>query len=377
MSTMRFSICLIALLFISFNACAQDSKTVFDVNNSETTAVEKLPLVPDKSIKNVILLIGDGTGLAQISSGQIHLKGTNNWLRMQSLPVVGMVTTFASNNLITDSAAGATAYSCGMKTNNAMIAVLPDNSPCKTILEYAVEMGKSTGLISTSGITHATPASFASHVESRSMQDVIASQYLDSEVDVLLGGGIEYFIPQSEEGSKRQDDTNLIEEFESKGYSYSSTKTELMNSDSDKLLGLYAQSGLVHAVSEPTLAEMTERALSVLSKNENGFFLMVEGSQIDWAGHRNDAEYLMTEIESFDDAIGASLDFAIQDGETLVVIVADHETGGLSLTATQENNTKMQVSWSTGGHTAIPIPLSAYGPHAIEFSGWHKNTMLV
>ena len=164
---------------------------------------KRLPLVEDGPIKNVIFIIGDGTGLAQLYTGQLHLAGKDGLLNVQTLPVTGFSKTYSKSNLITDSAAGATAYSCGMKTNNGMIAYLPDGSSCKTILEMAEEKGMSTGVVATSTITHATPASYASHVESRSSQDEIAAQYLDSGMEIILGGGLEYFAPQSESFSKR------------------------------------------------------------------------------------------------------------------------------------------------------------------------------
>ncbi len=266
----------------------------------ETTTssnTERLPLVSGKKIKNVILLIADGTGIAQLSSGQLGLVGADGYLNLQRMPVTGIVKTQSTNSLITDSAAGATAYSCGMKTNNGMIAFLPDESHCKTLLELAEERGLITGLVATSTITHATPASFAAHVKSRGNQVGIAEQYVNSGVEVFLGGGREFFIPQDMEGSSRKDDRNLIEEFENNGYEYVSTADEMKNSKTDKILGLFANSGMESIDRTPTLAEMANTALSKLETNPNGFFLMVEGSQIDWAGHSNNAEYAIREVK--------------------------------------------------------------------------------
>ncbi len=363
------------LFFFSSCAIAQDSdKTIITVAESkETTTNTKLDLVESTTVKNVIFLIGDGTGLAQISAGQLHLVGKHGLLNIQRLPVLGLIKTFAENSLITDSAAGATAFSCGERTNNGMIAMLPNDEPCKTILEYAVENGMSTALLSTSGVTHATPASYASHVPSRNMYSEIADQYLEAGVDVILGGGWEDFMPSTKEGSRRTDERELTTEFEDRGYDVLFNKDDMNNSSSDKLLGLFSQGGLIHENSEPSLAEMTTKSLEILSKNEKGFFMMIEGSQIDWGSHQNDASYVMREVKSFDDAIGVVLDFAKDNGETLVVITADHETGGMTMNKNLEDGKKMEIAWTTGGHTGIPVPLMAYGPKALEFSGWHSN----
>jgi len=207
---------LLLVLILSISTACQDSpdnptENIY-VAESEFTP-ELLPLVEGKTVKNIIFLIGDGTGIAQLTSGQYATVGPDGLLHMQTMPVTGFVKTHSSDNLITDSASGATAYSCGLKTYNGAIGVNPDKTPCKTILELAEEKGLSTGLVSTSSITHATPASFAAHVESRSMEDEIAAQFINSGAEVLLGGGVEYFTAEG-----REDSTDLISEFSDKGY---------------------------------------------------------------------------------------------------------------------------------------------------------------
>ncbi len=344
---------------------------IFNVVTTESTLQNKLPLVADKKIKNVILLIADGTGIAQITSGQYAIVGSDGYLNIQRLPITGITRTKSANSLVTDSAAGATAYSCGEKTDNGMIAYMPDGRSCKTLLEFAEEMGLSTGLVATSTITHATPASFAAHVKSRSMQDVIAAQYLDADVEVLLGGGYEYFIPQTTEGSSRKDDRNLIDEFTAIGYDFVDNAEDMADNKSEKILGLFSSMGKNRT---PTLAQMTDKALSNLSTNEKGFFLMVEGSQIDWGGHENDSEYVIREMRDFDAAVKSALDFAEKDGETLVVITADHETGGMTLQNSKSDSKEMEIYWTTTHHTGVPIATMAYGPHAVKFSGWQENT---
>jgi alkaline phosphatase len=362
----------VLVLVLTFTAACQtpgeDRTENIKVVESETTP-ELLPLVNGKTVKNIILLIGDGTGIAQITSGQYATVGPDGLLHLQTMPVTGFVKTHSSDNLITDSASGATAYSCGLKTYNGAIGVNPDKTPCKTILELAEEQGLSTGLVSTSSITHATPASFAAHVESRSMEDEIAAQFLNSGTEVFLGGGMEYF-----SSDDREDSRDLIAEFSDLGYEILRNADELTNATSDQLLGLFAADGLERVDGEPSTAAMTSKALEVLSKNDNGFFLMVEGSQIDWGGHGNSAQYVINEVQDFDAAVKAALDFAEKDGETLVVLTADHETGGMTLQRQIASGDSLQIFWTTGSHTGTPVPLMAYGPNATEFMGWRDNT---
>lgn len=363
----------ILLISIFAIACQQpepdDNTEVISVMESEGNAPELLPLVESNTIKNVILLIGDGTGLAQITAGQYATVGPDGLLHMQTMPVTGIVKTHSSDDLITDSASGATAYSCGLKTYNGAIGVNPDQVPCKTILELAEEKGLSTGLISTSSITHATPASFAAHVEQRSMQEEIAADFLDSGVEVFLGGGVQWFSAE-----ERSDSLDLLGQFEDAGYQVLLNDQDLQNSDSDRLLGLFSDDGMERNEGEPSSAMMAEKALELLSKDEDGFFLMLEGSQIDWAGHGNDSEYLVREVQDFDNAVKAVLDFAREDGETLVVLTADHETGGMTLQRQQSEGDSVEIYWTSGYHTGTPVPLMAYGPQALEFMGWRDNT---
>ncbi len=373
---MKKSVLVLSLILItSINCKAQDADTI-QVAPKPQSIAEKLPLVENGPIKNVIFIIGDGTGLVQLTSGQYSLVGAEGLLHVQTMPVTGIVKTYSSNSLITDSASGATAYSCGAKTDNGMIGQLPDGANCKTILELAEETGLSTGIVSTSGVTHATPASYAAHVPSRNMYSEIANQYLNSGMEVILGGGTEYFLPSSESDSRREDDRNLIEEFKSSGYEYVNSITSLESSDSDMLLGLFSPSGMPSENRSPSLADMSSKAIDILSKNDDGFFLMIEGSQIDWGGHGNDTPYVLREVEDFDNAIKAVLDFAINDGQTLVIVTADHETGGMALNSPYGSNDKIEIAWTTDGHTGVPVPLMAYGPHAIEFTGWLENTQV-
>ncbi len=317
------------------------------------------------NIKNVILMIGDGMGTAQIYAGLTANKG---WLNLEKTTHTGFIKTTASDNYITDSAASATAYSAGYKTYNGAIGVDSTGNPVPTILEIAEENGLATGLVATSSITHATPASFIAHQPSRNMAEEIAADFLETDVDVFIGGGEEYF-------NSREDGRNLNEELEQNGYLVSNDIEEITGVKSGKLAGFLP----VRRWSEgrgDQLMETSQTAIDILNKNENGFFLMIEGSQIDWGSHDNDLDYTVNEMLDFDRTIGKVLEFAAKDGETLVVITADHETGGLTLTGGDIPTGKIEAEFSTGSHTGVMVPVFSYGPGAEAFSGIYDNTVV-
>ena len=285
---------------------------------------------------NVILLIPDGFGPASSTMARDYLRWRDGsgTLTLDSLET-GSVRTFAANSRVTDSAAGATAYSAGVKTDNGAIAVDTLEQPVGTILEAAEARGMATGLVATSRITHATPASFAVHVPDRWMENTIAVQELSQGIDVLLGGGRRHFLPESKDG-RREDDRNLIDEATADGYTYVSDRDGFLAASGTPLLGLFSMSHMDYEMdrdpdAQPSLAEMTEKTLDLLSQDDDGFFVMIEGSRIDHAGHSNDAAAHLHDILAFDDAVASAVEFAKADGNTLVVVVSDHETGGMSL----------------------------------------------
>lgn len=200
---------------------------------------------------------------------------------------------------------------------------------------------------------------------------------LKSKVNVLLGGGRALFKPGIEGyDMTRTDGRDLTVEARNAGYEYVETKKELTAAKGDYLLGLFSDGILFNRKSEPTLAEMTDKALEILSRNENGFFLMVEGSQIDWGAEENDIQYTIREQLHFDLAIKSAIDFAMNNEETLVVVASDHEAGGMFISEEGPNRVdgKITVQWGTDGHTGTPVPVFAYGPHAERFMGWYDNT---
>lgn len=295
-------------------------------------------------VKNVIFLIGDGMGPAYTTAYRYMKddpKTPTKELTEFDKYLVGAQMTYADDDKqnITDSASAATAMSSGVKTYNNAIAVDKTKVEVETVLERAKKVGKSTGLVATSEITHATPAAFGAHDESRKNMDAIANDYFDEKIngkhkiDVLLGGGLVNF---------DRKDRNLTEEFKKAGYSYVTTKQDLLKDKNEQILGLFASGGMDKMIDRseatPSLEDMTNAAIQRLSKNKDGFFLMVEGSQIDWAGHDNDIVAAMSEMEDFEKAFKAAIDFAKKDGHTLVVATADHSTGGLSVGARDEYN---------------------------------------
>ena len=312
-------------------------------------------------------MIGDGMGLTQI---QAAMTANNNVLNLERFPVVGLSKTSASDKYITDSAAGATAFSAGVKTYNGAIAVDSLGEPVKTILEYAVEQGYGTGLVATSTITHATPAAFIAHNESRNNYEAIAADFLKTDIDVFIGGGSNHFIA-------RMDQLDLTEQLAENGYSIIYDSVAL-GYNKTKLAGLL-NPGAMPAMEDGRgnmLPESSKLAIDILDNNEKGFFLMIEGSQIDWGGHGNNTSYMVTELLDFDKTIGEVLDYAEADGTTLVIITADHETGGLTIVGEDILGDSSATRYSTGGHTPVMVPVFAYGPGAEQFSGVYENTAI-
>jgi len=336
---------------------------------------QKFALLPDARVKNIILYIGDGMGIAEITTARLSKTGVSGRLTMEKMPVTGLEYTQSSDNLITDSAAGATALATGFKTNNGMISVSPTGRRLETILEAAQNKGMRTGLVVTSEISHATPACFASHVKSRHDQDSIAVQLIAHGVDVLLGGGKKYFLPVTRVGSGRKDSLDLIAVARRDGYRFVETAEQLRAVSAGKILGLFAMGGMTTRAPEPSLQTMTEKALQLLAQdNQEGFFLMVEGSQIDWAGHANDVEDNIYQTLQFDAALESGIKFARKNGHTLIVVTADHETGEMSINGGTLDGKKLDIRWTTHHHTGVPVGIFAYGPHALNFMGYHDNT---
>ena len=288
-------------------------------------------LVPAEAarVKNVILLIGDGMGVSTMSLARWYKDGQPlSWDQY----VCGLVRTYSADEPITDSAAAATAMATGHKTKTGFLSVLPDEmnrAPVATVLEGARLSGKSTGLVVTCNLQHATPAAFAAHYPRRSDYETICEQIVYNQVDVLLGGGLKYF-------TGRKDREDLLQVLKQKGYMIITSPEELKSASSSRLAGLFAEVDLSYDLDrdparEPSLAEMTETAIKNLSRNKKGFFLMVEGSKIDWANHDHDPVGSVADMMAFDRAVKVALDYALKERNTAVIVVADHSTGGLTI----------------------------------------------
>ncbi len=313
--------------------------------------------------KNIILLIGDGMGTSQIFAGIASSKQALNIERTQ---YIGFHKNQATNNFITDSAAGATAFATGEKTFNGAIGVDKDKKSLTTILEIAKQKGLATGLVATCAITDATPASFIAHQPARAMMEEIAADFLKTDIDVFIGGARKNF-------AQRKDGRDLIEELRVKNYQIANSIEEVEKATSGKLAGFLADANPVK-ISEgrgDQLLVSSQKAIDILKQNKKGFFLMIEGSQIDWGGHANDTQYIVNEVLDFDKAIGAAFDFADKDGNTLVIVTADHETGGFSINGLKDG--AIEGKFTTGGHTGVMIPVYAYGKGAELFSGIYFN----
>ena len=354
--------------------------------------VQKELIPVEKKAKNIILLISDGMSLSQVSSYRLLKGGPNERIAVDKFPVSGIVLTHSEDAIVTDSASSATAFSTGKKTNNGALGLDKDKKNLENFTEIIDKYGFVSSLISTSEITHATPAAYASHIDLRWKTDEISVQMMDSDITTILGGGRHFFLPE-EMGGKRSDGLNLLEQVES-SHTVLKHKNELESfnfSNRGKVVGLFADEALRDAekpenhASEPSSSEMLNFAINrskVFNQNGcKGFFVMVEGSQVDWAGHSNDLNYLRREMQDFDEAVKTAFDFALDDQNTLVVVTADHETGGLLIEpASPTNYTSPEVKFSFntgigyGSHTGVPVPVYAYGPGSENFTGTLDNT---
>ena len=334
---------------------------VYTVETPYQTVSVKQP--KSKKVKNIIFLIGDGTGLSQWSVGWVANGGA---LNIDQMPVCGYSRTYCLDQLITDSCAGGAALAGGEKTNYGYIGVDKDQNPMVTSLHLAQKKGMKTGLAVTCRINDATPADFAVHSASRKDEEGIAAQFVDSGIDFISGGGTHFW-------NRRDDGRNLIEEMKAKGYTFVEKLEDIADAPGDKFLGLYDEYDLKPALDRgPILMESTMKAIRMLD-NKKGFFLMVEGSQIDDWCHRRKVGYVCEELFDFDKVIGAVLEWAEKDGHTLVIVTADHNTGGLTLLKGSIEERTVKVNFSTKGHDGIVVPLFAYGPHAEDFAGVFEN----
>ena len=388
--------------------------------------------VTKKHAKNHIFFVVDGMGASHITGARLYKGGPEANLAMDQMPYTGFVKTHSSSDYTTDSAAAATTYATGLKTYNRSIGMSDPKKdpsgasiPLTTIFDSAQKAGKSVGLISTARITHATPAAYYAHVKDRSMEDQIAEQLVDANIDLIIGGGRRFFVSQSEGGS-RQDEKNLLNQFQEKKYEIAKTEAEFKNLNlktDKKILALLEDDHLAYDLDrtddQASLTDYVDVAIKYLSQNPKGYILVIEAGRVDHASHANIARHTFGDMLAFDKALARSLEENTKN--TLVVATSDHETGGLSLngyapyeTATGEKllgNHKRKadaplsdhglVGWASGPgfnsalkvdennknfqhkatypapvayHTAVDVPIMASGPGADQFIGFMDNT---
>ncbi|MEW6347480.1 MAG: alkaline phosphatase [Thermodesulfobacteriota bacterium] len=294
--------------------------------------------------RGIILLIGDGMGINQIRSAAVYAKEVlGKTLIVDSIVTRGITTTHSANSEVTDSAAAATAMYSGHKVVSEVINVLPDGRKVFGIGHAAKNAGLSVGVVSTTRLTHATPAALYGHASNRDQENLIADQLPAFSPEVAMGGGLRHFLPRDRQGSTRSDGRNLVDDMIAKGYRYVTNGAELASVDpagTDKLLGLFADSHMAYELdrgnvpelgNQPSLADMTRFALATLGRNPNGFFVMIEGGRIDHACHSHDIKASIHDTIAFDDAVRVALEYQKAHSDVLVVVTADHETGGLGL----------------------------------------------
>jgi alkaline phosphatase len=341
---------------------SEDDK--YHVETPYQTVAVKQP--KSKKVKNVIFLIGDGMSMEAVTVGWT-LNGGH--LNMDNFPVAGYSRTYCTDKLITDSCAGGAALAAGEKTKYGYIGQDVDGKPFYTLLHQAQDKGKKTGLVVTCRINDATPADFVCHSPDRHLEAEIAEQYVDSGVDFIVGGGRQFW-------DEREDGRNLINEMKARGYNFVEKREDLAKVHSGKLLGLFAPLDMDPVLDRgPVLEDATMKAIELLD-NKKGFFLMVEGSQIDDWAHRQKVGYMAEELFDFDKTIGKVLEWAEKDGHTLVVVTADHGTGGITLVDGSLQDRTVNVHFSTKGHHGIVVPVFAWGPHAEDFGGVMENAEL-
>ena len=301
----------------------------------------------NEPIKQVIFIIGDGMGLNQMCK----LDSPNHFERAN---YIGLSKTYSASHKVTDSAAGGTALACGVKTQNGMLGMNADSIPVNSILTILKEKGFSTGIVASCRINHATPASFYAHQPNRNMDAEILADLYANGPDVFVAGGNKLL---------------SIESLEKAGYKYVNNIGDLQKQENGKVACVLATEDMPNALergNEITLG--TAEAIRLLEKNEKGFFIMIEGSQIDWAGHGNQADYMLAEMQDINKVIGLCMDYADANPGTLVIITADHETGGTTIVGEEK-----EYKYSTGNHTGAMVPVYSYGTGAENFSGIFEN----
>lgn len=354
-----------ALVLCATSVSAQYNMPTQTFTFDKPYAVEKIAPPKGKKVKNVILMIGDGMSLMHIYTAWTCNRGK---LWIENAQYTGLSKTWASNRLITDSGSGGTSLATGHKTIYHAVGVDPEGKPLTTLVDVAKGLGKDAGIAVTCRLWDATPCDFCGHNIDRDNEEELIGDYPTSGVDFAFGGGAQKF-------TNRKDGRNVFAELEQKGYHVARTLDDFFSWKQGKLFAVpYDVDTPLPDERGDLLARASMKGIELMNQNKNGFFMMIEGSQLDDYGHFNQLDLLMKETLDFDQTIGRVMQWAAQDGETLVVVTADHETGGLSLVSGDKQEGKVVCCFSTKDHSGTMVPVYAFGPGSENFTGIMENT---
>lgn len=329
-------------------------------------AVEKLQAPKGKKVKNVILMIGDGMSLMHVYTAWTANRGK---LWLENAQATGLSKTWAVKKLVTDSGSGGTSLATGVKTVYHAVGVDPEGKPLTSLVDVAKELGKDAGMAVTCRLWDATPCDFCCHNIDRDKEEELVGDYPTSGVDFVFGGGAQKF-------TKRKDGRDIFKELQKKGYHVSRTLDDFFAYDKNSRIFAvpYDKDTPLPDERGDLLARASMKGISLMNQNKNGFFMMIEGSQLDDYGHFNQLDLLMKETLDFDQTVGEVMKWAAKDGETLVVVTADHETGGLTLVNGNKDEGRVECCFSTKDHSGAMVPVYAFGPGAENFTGIFENT---
>lgn len=358
-------------LIIFYVVCSPQSYAQNRIDEAQTYImnepydVKRITSPNGTKVKNVILMIGDGMSLMHVYSAWTANRGK---LFLENCQAVGLSKTYCANKLITDSGAGGTAIATGQKTNYHSVGVDTLGNPLNSLIDLCYDKGLSSGIVVTCRLWDATPADFCCHNRDRDLEDEIVADYVNCKADFVFGGGAEKFI-------NRADGRDIFQELRDAGFATPQSWEELSYINNGKIFAaLYPVDTPLPAERGDLLSRASLKGLEILNQNEKGFFLMIEGSQLDDYGHFNNLDLLMQETHDFDRTIGSVYEWAAEDGETLVIVTADHETGGLTLIDGDKDEGKIVCKFSTDGHSGVMVPVYAFGPGSENFTGIYENT---
>lgn len=364
--TLRKIFAAAALALCVHSANAQYNMPTQTFTYEHPYAVEKLQAPKGKKVKNVILMIGDGMSLMHVYTAWAANRGK---LWLENAQATGLSKTWAVKKLVTDSGSGGTSLATGVKTVYHAVGVDPEGKPLTSLVDVAKELGKDAGMAVTCRLWDATPCDFCCHNIDRDKEEELVGDYPTSGVDFVFGGGAQKF-------TNRKDGRDIFKELQKKGYHVSRTLDDFFAYDKNSRIFAvpYDKDTPLPDERGDLLARASMKGISLMNQNKNGFFMMIEGSQLDDYGHFNQLDLLMKETLNFDQTVGEVMKWAAKDGETLVVVTADHETGGLTLVNGNKDEGRVECCFSTKDHSGAMVPVYAFGPGAENFTGIFENT---